>query len=202
VMDYHYQISAFYLMNTISHEPVKKVRILCEALMGWASNEKRGRFEDLYKIAVALDSAKRDDEHLCIAWPFENNETNYNKFIKPWLKLYPDFQYMNELEKEKKLSKLKYIEYEKEVEGRVTRFRQLDFGWENFYAITTKLGLSTIALDELKAEFSVYAMGTVMGALTEMLKDVPALVPSSALKAQGKTPTEKFEGITGRLDAT
>jgi len=200
-MSYEYQIPAFYLINTIPFEPIKKVRILCEALIGSTSAGKREQFEDLYKVAVALDSAKEGDEPICIAWPFECNQQNFDKYIAPWLKRFPDFSYRNPLERDNKLKELRYVTYEKEENGKVTQYTYMELGWQNFFIITTKLGLSPIALSELKAEFSVHAMKVVMPAITEMLKDVPVLVPSAALKPTSQKPTEKFTGVEGRLEA-
>ncbi len=198
---YQYQIPALYLMNTIPMEPIRKIRIQCEALLGTLPQAKREELLDLYKVAVALDAANRDRDHICVAWPFENTEANFARYIAPWLKIFPDFQYRNELEKGHKLSKLKYVVVEIDEGGSKVQYRRLDAGWENFFTITTKLGLSAIALDELKAQFSVYAMGRVMSELTDVLKNTPVLVPSSALKAHGKKPTDKFGGVKGSLDA-
>jgi len=156
-----------YASNTITLAPVKKIRILCEVLKALPLPEDvETKIDDIYTVAVALDGCSSQDSPICVPWPFAQTEENFERYIAPWLKRFPDFSYINELDKQHKLQRVLYKVVE--VDGKAVTTPNEP--WEQFFVITTKLDLSVAALEELKAQFAKWAMAPVMREIAQRLE--------------------------------
>ena len=124
---------ALYLtfLKTLEMEPVRKIRVYASMLIGSREDNKNDPELDLvYRVAISLEKAD-----YTIPWAFELSEENYNKYIKPWLKRFPSFFYMNDLDKMMKEEKMKNMKE-----------------WEKFFYITTNC-IDKKSIEELKTQF-------------------------------------------------
>lgn len=150
-------LSLAHVMNAINADPVKKIRLLLEGglakvRMCRKKEEIRRILREIYLVANSLDNAIIKYENAFIPWSFSHTKENYEKFIKPWLVTFPDYYIENELDK--------YIKQEK-LRGKEE--------YEAFFILTSKIGITELALKELKVQFSSYAMPYVLEALDEIV---------------------------------
>ena len=156
-----------YLDHSILLEPLEKTRIICEAAM--LSEEITVLYEQqlriIHLLALSLASVREEEQTIKIPWGFSETEDSYNKFILPWLTTFPMPRYKNDQERKAQLDALS---------GKPP--------FEQFFYITSKSNLSKSSLAQLKIQFYVWAMPTLMKLTADLTK---RLSPSSFLQALG-----------------
>lgn len=135
---------------SLNAEPVRKIRLLLEGALSRiryckGSDELKDQLVGIYKVANALDNAITVFGSSYIPWTFPKTKENYEKFVKPWLETFPDIKFSNSLDRQIKLQK---------VAGKEE--------YEQFFIVTTQIGVSDVALREMKAQFASWAMPTVL----------------------------------------
>lgn len=97
------QLLAAKLISANRSKPLQRIRYISEA--AWFAKEKAENLgmelvETLYKVSVALDSVERDkhwDNRYTyfmlypVPWPFEKTQENFERYVKPWLKSFPNY---------------------------------------------------------------------------------------------------------------
>lgn len=142
---------AQHLLNSINAEPLKKIRLICEAHMLLSKPEC---IMDIYKVAISLSQV---DEKNRVPWVCPKTEETFKTLIEPWLGDYmPDFNFVNDLDKMIKLKKL--------YDENGNQFPK----WKIFFKITSEYGVSDIGLNELKVNFIFYAMPKVMSLFSDI----------------------------------
>ncbi|MEM4235283.1 MAG: hypothetical protein QXU75_09085 [Candidatus Methanomethylicaceae archaeon] len=142
-----------HLLTSIGQEPLKKIRLICEAkLMVGGDGEEMNK---IYKVAISLMSVSKGN---VINWAFVKSEKSYEEYIKPWLNGYiPDFNFVNKLDRDVKIKKL--------VDETTKAPKP---AWEQFFIITSTIGVTDVALGEMRGMFVVHAMPIVMREFAEL----------------------------------
>jgi len=156
-----------YMTGVIGLPPIKKIRVLCEILMGIPlAEDAKTKIDDIYAVSIALDGCSTQDSPLCVPWPFSPTKENFDRYIAPWLKTMPDFEFANELDRDLKLKRVIFKTIQ--VDGKTVTVENEP--WEQFFIITSRVGLSPVALGELRSQFAKWAITPVMREITKVLE--------------------------------
>lgn len=169
---------AKHLISSIAADPLRKIRLICEAFLMRHRDEE---MENIYAVATSLLSY--DDQNR-VAWSFSQTEENFERFIKPWLIKLPDFLFYNSLDRQVKIRKL--VREEVDQEGNIKTIQKPT--WEQFFVITSVIGVTDVALGEMRGMFVVYAMPIVMKRAGMLVEEID---PKAFLEA--KLEADRYE---------
>jgi len=150
------ELLELHLKDSITRDPVDKIRLICEALLCVVPVEgdpqsvldqldmtplQLSQLRRIYAIALAFRKVNASSPFIAVPWPFPNDEEHYSLYIMPWHSIPVHCRWTNSTVKADK---------EKRLEGKPV--------WDSFFMVTTELDLSPVSLQELKTEFEVWAM--------------------------------------------
>lgn len=139
-----------HLIMSVASEPLRKVRLICEA--GWMVDlDKIGldieQVETIYTVALSFLNTNPKTDFLSMAWGFSLTKENYERFVAPW---------------RRKTSLFFVSSCRSDTDEKRERLNQTKNEAEHFYLMTYKLNLSFSSLQMLKSEFLRWALPHIM----------------------------------------
>jgi hypothetical protein len=138
------QLLAQHLIQSVSMDPLNKVRLVLEAAFMVPKDKLDLDFkltETIYLTTLGFLNTNIQSDYISVAWGFSLTKENYDRFIKPWHRGIPlsfyAFSTAEEEEEEEKRERLKQAEDEAHY----------------FFLLTHGLNLFPIGFQCLKSEF-------------------------------------------------
>ena len=185
------RLIAQHLIAAVSSNPLKKIRLICEVVMTVDSAKLKineDEIETLYRTTLSFIKTRHyrfGSNHYCfMSFPFEINEDNYIRYIKPWrtrsneLRYYPLFpnpsshfhQGNFNAEKDKIVNDIKKLKY-----------------WDQFFWITQRARLTDLCYTELENMFIAWAIPQALKLFIKVAKVVSPDVYSNVLSTMTKS---------------
>jgi hypothetical protein len=142
---------AQHLIVAVNSPPVQKIRLVCEAAFMVPKdklNVDMHEVETIYVACLSLLHTPEKTDFISVAWAFPQTEENYARFIKPWHHRHVPifYTYSCGSERDEKRETLKKAQSEA----------------EEFFLITSNLGIHLASLQVLKSEFVAWAVPRIM----------------------------------------
>jgi hypothetical protein len=142
---------AQHLIVAVNSPPMQKIRLVCEAAFMVPKdklNVDMHEVETIYLTCLSLLHTPEKADFISVAWAFPQTEENYARFIKPWHNRHAPLFYTYSCIAERD-DKRKSLEKAKSEA-------------EEFFLITSKLGIHPTSVQVLKSEFAAWAVPRVM----------------------------------------
>jgi hypothetical protein len=144
------QLLAQHLIQSVSMDPLNKVRLVLEAAFMVPKDKVDLDFElaeTVYLTALGFLNTNTQSDYISMAWGFSLTGENYERFIKPWHKDVPlSFSAWSQSETNEKQHRLKQAEDEAEC----------------FFLFTHNLNLHPTSFQSLKSEFLRWSIPVTM----------------------------------------
>ena len=165
------QLLCQHLITSVSTFSTEKIRLICEAAYMVPDTPVDTDILDIiYKVVMSFRSTEvkiTDPERFpgAIAWGFSCNETNYKKYITPWLKRLSRLFTRGDYRNQKYEEKLEEIakELENAEEGKEPYYKY-------FWHLTTHGAFHISGVEMLKAKFVNWAMPHTMRMFEQLTK--------------------------------
>jgi hypothetical protein len=144
------QLLAQHLIQSVSMDPLNKVRLVLEAAFMVPSDKLDIDFElaeSVYLTALGFLNTNIQSEFVSMAWGFTLTQENYDRFIGPWHKNIP-------------LNFASYCQSETNDKRKVLAEAEDEF--ERFFLFTHDLNLAPTSFQALKSEFLRWSIPVTM----------------------------------------
>lgn len=165
-----------HLIAAVSSRPLRKIRLVCEAIMMLPDPKSVGvdmdEIDVMYKVARAFQQASHykftNARYACVPWPFEDTEENYHKYIAVWrqdvdIQYYP-LLYVCYSDHERK-------EYEEERRRISDKVAELPF-WQRTLYMTRQGRVTELSYDSLVSQFTAWALPKIQQAFVKVAKQI------------------------------
>ena len=144
------QLLAQHLIQSVSMDPLNKVRLVLEAAFMVPKDKldlDLELAETVYLTTLGFLNTNIQSDYISVAWGFSLTKENYGRFIKPWHRGIPlSFYAFSTAEEEEKRERLKQAEDEA----------------EHFFLLTHGLNLYPTSFQCLKSEFLRWSIPITM----------------------------------------
>jgi len=144
------QLLAQHLIQSVSMDPLNKVRLVLEAAFMVPKDKVDLDFElaeTIYLTTLGFLNTNIKSDYISIAWGFTLTKENYERFIKPWHRGIPlGFSSWCKADSDEKHDRLKKAEDEAEY----------------FFLLTNNLNLAPTSFQCLKSEFLRWSIPIIM----------------------------------------